>query len=147
MTPLRLFRFVAVAEAFTWAALLLGMFFKYVVVQDEIGVKVAGPVHGVAFLAFCLVTLLVSVDQRWGTKRTLLGLASAIPPFATVPFDRWAERKHLLHGHWHSRSDSESRAQRAVAWLLTNPLPAAGGFLVALACLTGVALVAGPPVG
>lgn len=147
LTPLRVFRTVAVAEAFTWAGLLTGMFLKRVTHTTELGVQVFGMLHGVAFLGFCLVTVLVAVDQNWTRRRTLLGLASALPPFFTILFDRYAERNGMLHGHWHSRHDSESRAQRAICWLLRNPLLAAGVFVVALACLTGVALVAGPPVG
>jgi hypothetical protein len=42
-----LFRVVAVAEALSWAALLVGMFFKYATDTTELGVKVFGPLHGI----------------------------------------------------------------------------------------------------
>ena len=45
----RAFRLAAIAEACSWAGLLVGMFFKYVVVGDDIGVKIFGPVHGALF--------------------------------------------------------------------------------------------------
>ena len=147
LTPLRVFRAVAVAEAFTWAGLLVGMFLKRVTHTTELGVQVFGMLHGVAFLAFCLVTLVVAIDQRWSAGRTLVGLASAIPPFFTIVFDRYVERRGLLDDHWHSSPDSETKAQRAVCWLLRNHRAALGGFVVALAALTGLALLVGPPVG
>ncbi len=39
---LSLFSIVAIAEACSWTGLLIGMFFKYVVVGTEIGVKIFG---------------------------------------------------------------------------------------------------------
>lgn len=43
------FRAVAIAEAVSWVGLLIGMFFKYVVVGDDIGVTIFGPIHGAIF--------------------------------------------------------------------------------------------------
>ena len=68
MTPVRLYRVVAVAEAVTWALLLTGMFLKYVTETTELGVQVFGMVHGVVFIAYCLTTVLLSVDQRWASR-------------------------------------------------------------------------------
>ena len=70
LTPRSLFRGLAVAEAITWALLLTGMFLKYVTETTELGVQVFGMVHGVVFIAYCLVTVLVAVDQRWSLGRT-----------------------------------------------------------------------------
>lgn len=150
MSPRSLFRAVAVTEAITWTGLLVGMFFKYVPeapFHGELGVQVFGPLHGIAFIAYGLVTLVVAVDQRWSRGRTVLGLASAIPPLMTVWFDRHVERRDGLHHHWHSREDSKTRARRAIAWLRAHAGVAALGFVAAVAALTGVALLAGPPVG
>lgn len=145
LTPLGLFRTVAVAEAVTWAGLLVGMFLKRVTHTTELGVQIGGMLHGVVFIAFCLVTVVVAVDQRWSRGRLLLGLASAVPPFFTVLFDRYAERRGLLSGTWHSHPESETRAQRAVCWLLRHHRPALALFAGAVAGLTGLALIAGPP--
>jgi len=147
MTPRNVFRALAVTEAITWACLLAGMFVKYVVGTTDIGVQVAGPVHGVAFIGYCLVTVLVATDQQWSRGRTLLGLASSIPPLMTVWFDRHVEKRGGLDDHWHSRPDSDTAAQRAVCWLLRHHRQAIVGFVVAVAALTGIALLAGPPVG
>ena len=150
MTPLNVFRAVAVTEAITWAALLAGMVVKYVPeapFEGELGVQVFGPVHGVAFIAYCLVTVLVAVDQGWSRGRTVLGLFSAVPPLMTIWFDRHVERHGGLDVRWHSHEQSPTAAQRGVCWLLRHQTQALTGFVVAVAALTGVALLAGPPVG
>ena len=91
MSPLKTFRLVAIAEAVTWALLLTGMVLKYTDVTD-LGVRVFGMVHGVVFIAYCLTTVLVAVDQRWSRGRPLLTLLASIPPFFTVLSDRSAEQ-------------------------------------------------------
>ena len=83
MSPLLLFRRVAIAEAITWALLLTGMFLKYVTKTTELAVSVFGMLHGVVFIAYCLVTLLVGIDQQWSCGRVLLGLVSSVPPVLT----------------------------------------------------------------
>ncbi|GAA1922653.1 DUF3817 domain-containing protein [Nocardioides lentus] len=148
MSPLRLFRVVAVTEAVTWAVLLTGMVLKYVTRTTDVVVSVGGMIHGVAFIAYCLVTVLVAVDQRWSPGRAALGLAAAVPPFVTVWFDRSAERRGLLGGAWRLRSEAPRRtAERPVAWLVRKPAQGAGVGVVAVAALTGLALLVGPPVG
>ncbi|RSM55752.1 DUF3817 domain-containing protein [Actinoplanes sp. ATCC 53533] len=91
-----LFAAVAIAEACSWAALLIGMFFKYGPVGDEIGVRIAGPVHGGLFMAFLAVTVLQARAARWRWWVTLVALACSIPPFATLAFERWARSRGLL---------------------------------------------------
>jgi integral membrane protein len=148
VSPLLLFRRVAIAEAVTWALLLTGMFLKYVTETTELAVRVFGMAHGVVFIAYCLVTLLVGVDQRWSRGRVLLGLVSAVPPFLTVWFDRYAERRGALAPSWRLVTGAPERPlERPVARLLRNPLRGALVGVVSVAVLTGVALVVGPPVG
>jgi integral membrane protein len=148
MSPQVLFRRVAVAEGVTWALLLLGMVLKYVTETTELGVQVFGMAHGVVFIAYVLATLFVAVNQRWSVRFTLLGLASAVPPFATVWFDRWAERRGALDGPWRLRPGGEqprSGVERIQAWMLARPLAATAVAVAAVAVLTAAALVAGPP--
>ena len=145
-TPTRLYRLVARAEAVTWALLLTGMFLKYVTETTELGVQVFGMVHGVVFIAYCLTTVLLWVDQSWSIGRLAAGLAAAIPPFATVPFERHAERKGLLGDSWRLRTQApHGVVERLAAWLVRRPVQGAVAGLVAVAGLTVVALVVGPP--
>jgi integral membrane protein len=90
------FRVVAIAEACSWAGLLIGMFFKYVVVFDDIGVKVFGPIHGALFVAYVVVTLLVARTFAWRLPTTLIALLASIPPLATLWFERRAHRQGML---------------------------------------------------
>jgi len=107
MSPLSLFRLVAVAEACSWAGLLIGMFFKYVTDTGELGVKIFGPVHGTLFIAYVVTTLVVYVEAGWRKSQLLLGLVSSVPPFMTVWFDRYAEKRGMLPAGWRERvSDS-----------------------------------------
>jgi integral membrane protein len=148
MSPLHLFRRVAIAEAVTWALLLTGMFLKYVTETTDLAVSVFGMVHGVVFIAYCLTVVLVGVDQRWSRGRLLAGLAASIPPFLTVVFDRNAERRGALSTSWRlPRETPAGTAERLVSWLLRNPMRGALAGVVAVAVLTGLALVVGPPVG
>ena len=122
MSPLLLFRRVAIAEAVTWALLLTGMFLKYVTETTELAVRVFGMAHGVVFIAYCLVTLLVGVDQRWSRGRVLLGLVSAVPPFLTVWFDRYAERRGALAPSWRLATGAPERPlERPVALAAAQP--------------------------
>ncbi len=91
-----LFVAVAIAEAVSWALLLTGMFFKYVVVHDEIGVKIAGPLHGALFVAYLAVTVVQARAAGWRWWVTLVALACSVPPFATVVFERWARSRGLV---------------------------------------------------
>ncbi|MCZ7437975.1 DUF3817 domain-containing protein [Micromonospora sp. WMMC241] len=93
---IRAFVVAAIAEACSWAALLAGMAVKYGPPRNEIGVQVFGPIHGALFVAYGLLVLVVARRRRWSLVRTGLALASAVPPFATVLFERWARRRGLL---------------------------------------------------
>ena len=150
MSPRALYRRIALAEVVSWALLLTGMFLKYVTRTTELGVTVFGLVHGVVFIAFCLITVLLWVNQRWTLREGLLGLAIAVPPFLTVWWERRLERPGRLEGGWRLGRGMETPtnpAERVVAALLARPAVAVAVGLVAVAALTGVALVVGPPVG
>lgn len=148
MSPRTLYRRIALAEVVSWALLLLGMFLKYVTKTTDLGVRVFGMVHGVVFIAFCLITVLVAVNQRWTARQGLLGLASAIPPFLTVWFERRMERAGVLEGGWrlgHAEARPENGFERVLHVVLARPAVAVAVGLVAVAALTGVALIVGPP--
>ena len=148
MTPVRLYRLVARAEALTWALLLVGMFLKYVTDTTELGVRVFGMLHGVVFIAYCLTTVLLWIDQRWSFGRLVGGLACAIPPFATIPFEAYAERRGLLGETWRLRDEEpEGPLERVAAWLIRRPGLGLLAGVGAVAALTGVALLVGPPAG
>ncbi|RDV10564.1 DUF3817 domain-containing protein [Arthrobacter sp. RT-1] len=96
---IRAFRILAVAEAFSWAALLIGMYFKWIAGNTEIGVQVAGPIHGALFVGYGIAALALWRLQRWPFLVALFAGVSAVFPFATILFERWAgKRGHLNPG-------------------------------------------------
>ncbi|MFI8527455.1 DUF3817 domain-containing protein [Promicromonospora sukumoe] len=109
----RLFAVVAWIEAFTWAGLLVGMFLKYVTETTEAGVWLFGRLHGGAFVLFVVVTLVVAVRLRWGWFRTLVALASSIPPLTTLVAEWWLKRT----GHLAEPAEREAAARERAAEL------------------------------
>jgi integral membrane protein len=95
-TLARVFRVAAIAEACSWIGLLIGMAFKYLVVFDDVGVRVFGPIHGALFIAYVVVALLTARVFRWSPTTTVLALLASIPPAATVWFERRAVRRGAL---------------------------------------------------
>jgi integral membrane protein len=95
-TVARAFRVAAVAEAVSWVLLLAGMFVKWVLGTSELGVQLAGPVHGAVFVCYVLVGLLAWRVLRWSPVTALLALAASVPPLCTVWFERWAGRTGRL---------------------------------------------------
>lgn len=85
-------------EAFTWAGLLTGMYFKYVPETTDLGVRIFGSLHGAAFITYVLVTISMAVRLKWRLGRTLLAMLVAVPPFMTVVFEVWARRTGRLPG-------------------------------------------------
>jgi integral membrane protein len=101
---IRIFRVLAVAEAFSWAALLVGMFLKWVTRTTELGVEIVGPIHGALFIGYGISALALWGLQRWPFRVALFAGLSAVFPFATVWFERWAVR----HGHLTAKSGQDS---------------------------------------
>ncbi len=92
----RTFVVVAVLEALSWVGLLAGMYVKYLTDAGDLGVRVFGPVHGGVFVAYDVLTGVVSRLHRWSWRTTLLGLVCSVPPFATLVFERWVVRSGRL---------------------------------------------------
>ena len=148
-SPLRLFRIVATAEAVTWTLLVVGMVLKYVTKTTELGVRVGGMLHGIVFIAYVLTCVALWVDQRWSPRTALTALASAIPPWLTLWFERRVERDHLVGQQWRLGAGGQrpaSALERVLAAALARPLLGLVVALVGIAAVTAVLLVVGPPV-
>jgi integral membrane protein len=150
LSPLTLYRIVARTEAVTWALLIIGMFLKYGTKTTDMGVRIAGMLHGIAFVSFVVVTAAVWIDNTWSVKRGLLGLASAIPPFFTLIFDANAEKHEKIASTWRlgpaGRPDTaQSLPEKLLARVLVNPKVAILVAVALVAVLTILALIVGPP--
>ncbi len=148
MTPRTLFTWLARAEVVTWTLLLLGMALKYLTRATDLGVRVFGLVHGVVFLAYVLLALLLWVDQRWRLRHGVTVLAAGILPFATLWVERWVTRTHLVTPRWRLAPEGDAARtppERVVAAALSRPTAA----VLLAAALVGVTtlalLVVGPP--
>ncbi|WP_029088444.1 DUF3817 domain-containing protein [Brevibacterium album] len=149
MTPKTFFSIFAVGEAITWALLLAGMFLKYVTRTTEALVSIGGALHGFMFLAFVVATVYVGVSQKWRAGRVLMGLVSAVIPFATVPFEMVVTRRGGLAGGWRLGRDGAqpgNAAEAVVAWTLHRPVVALAVGAVVVAGVFTALMVSGPPV-
>ncbi|MFP7761537.1 DUF3817 domain-containing protein [Marisediminicola sp. LYQ134] len=152
MSPRLFYRTLSIAEAVTWTMLLTGMFLKYVVDVTDVGVTIGGAAHGFVFLAYCMTVVVVGLNQRWSVGLMIGGFASAVVPYATIPFDRWLERRDRLTGGWRRTAvegdPRDSRPlDRLVRWLIRHPVLFGALFVVALVAVYATLLVVGPPGG
>ena len=92
----RIFVLVAWIEAFTWTGLLVGMFLKYVTDTTHGGVELFGPIHGMAFIVYALVTIVAAVKLKWKFSVALVALLAAIPPLATIAAEYWISKNGWL---------------------------------------------------
>lgn len=149
MSPHRLFRLVAIAEAVTWTLLIAGMIGKYILDLGGLGVTIGGSAHGLVAIAYVLTVALVGVNQRWSLGVLALAAGSAVIPYLSIPFEMWAARTGRLDGPWR-REATADRADhtlpaRVVRWLVRRPAAAVIILVVALAAIMTVLLVIGPP--
>lgn len=147
--PLDLFRRVAIAEAITWALLLAGMVLKYGTHTTDVAVKVFGMIHGVVFISYVVTTVTVWVDQRWTVRRGIGALLASVPPFVTIVVELLAVRRGWIGAAWRLRGAADdsslTRPEAVVRWVLVAPVRGLAVAVAAVAVLTGLALLVGPP--
>jgi len=87
---LKYFRTVAIIEGFSWIALILAMILKYgfSILQP---IKITGWFHGLFFMIYCGLLLLLFLKSRFNFKDTLILLIASFLPFGTF----WAEKRFL----------------------------------------------------
>lgn len=150
MTPRTVFRIASVAEAVTWTALIAAMVARYVFSAEVPFFFAVGLAHGVVFIAFVAVCVVVGLNQRWAWWSILLSALAAVPPYGTVVADVVLERRRRLEGAWRLEASDDPRdahpIDRLLRWFLARPWLFAAALVVVVALLTVVALVAGPPV-
>lgn len=147
MTPRTLYLRLALAEVVTWTLLILGMIGKYGFGLDW-AVRIGGGIHGFVFLCYCVATVAVWTDKRWTTGTGLLGLVSAVVPYATVPFERAMVRRGMLDGSWRLAPGGDTPRtvpERLLAFALRSPVVAVLVAVVVIAVVFTLLLVAGKP--
>lgn len=147
--PKGLFRVVATAEAITWALLISGLLIRASGNAPEWLISVVGGAHGFTFLSYAVIAALVGVNQRWPILRILLGVALAIVPFATVPFERTVAKRGYLVGQWRVEKTSDPRDQGWLdglfRWFISRPIVLIAVLATGVVVVYNVLLVLGPP--
>ena len=147
MSPRTLFRTFAIAELFTWAGLISALILR--ATADLNFVPIAGGIHGFVFLCYVATTIFVWVNQKWRFRVGAIGVALAIVPFATFPFEVWADRRHMLAGPWRlAPGGDEPRGfvEHVQAWVLRHPYLAVVGILLLVTAVFLTLLTLGPPI-
>ena len=104
-TMARVFSLVAVAEATSWAGLLVGMFVKYVGSGGEGAVAVFGRIHGIVVLVYVAVAVITAWQLSWRSRTLMYALLASVPPFGTLWFERWARRTGRLGPRYRATRD------------------------------------------
>lgn len=95
MFTIKTFRYVALAEAVSFLILLVAAVIKRTSDAPG-GVEVMGPIHGVLFLTYVVIALVVSRPAGWSPRATIGVLAGAVLPFGGFVVDRWLARTGQL---------------------------------------------------
>ena len=149
-TPKSLFRTLAIAEAISWTLLIGGLILR--ATRDwPLAVTIGGAIHGFVFLAYGATAILVAKNQRWSGGPTLVAIASAVIPYATIPVEMWLARSGRLEGAWRLEQTDDPRDARwhdqLMRWFLNRAWVLAAILALAVIGLYVALLIIGPPGG
>ena len=151
MTPKKLFRLFALAEAVTWTLLIGGLILRATVGVPSVAFTVVGGLHGAVFLTYAVIASITGVNQRWGFGRTVLGVVLAIVPYATIPFELSVQHSGKLEGDWRREHSGDSRDDhwfdRLFRWFIIRPALLTIVMFAVVTAIFAVLLIAGPPGG
>ena len=86
------FRIVAFLEGVSYILLMtIGLYYKYAL-NNEMYVKILGMPHGLLFMLYILVAVLLKQNEKWNRKDFSIILLASFVPFGTFYIDR----KYLL---------------------------------------------------
>ena len=148
-TPKAIFGTFALIEMITWAVLI-----SAIIARETIGIAqnvffIAGATHGFAFIGYSATAVLVSVNQRWPLLHGALAVVLAIVPFATVPFEKYLEKRQLLDGEWRTEKSSnpldKTKFDQLFRWFINHPAILVLTLVVSVIGLFTFLLWLGPP--
>ena len=84
---LTFFRIIALLEGISYIALLIAMPAKYVY-GNEYFVKLLGLPHGLLFIAYIIIALILKRKTSWINKDFIIVISASIVPFGTFYIDR-----------------------------------------------------------
>ena len=85
------------------ALLIIGIACKQLpVTWNLIPVGIAGVIHGVLFLVYCVAVVALAPSLGWGWFKTIVAGLFSVPPYGTLVFEQyaarqrdWTDMKHL----------------------------------------------------
>ena len=93
MSSLKFFRTISFAEGVSLLTLLfIAMPMKYFMGMPEV-VKVVGWIHGVLFMVYVVVLILVEFKYRWSFLFFVGAMAASVIPFGTFILDKQIKKK------------------------------------------------------
>lgn len=95
---LPIFRIVALLEGVSYILLLfIATPIKYIY-SDPQYVKLLGMPHGVLFMAYVVLAVVISSDMKWNTRTLWVVLLASIIPFGTFYVDKkYLNTKNVKH--------------------------------------------------
>lgn len=148
--PKTLFRTLAIAEVITWTILISALIAR-AGGAPSIVVTIGGAIHGFIFLSYGATAILVAMNQRWKVGPTVLAIAAAVIPYATVPVDIALHRRGMLEGAWRLEQTDDPRDarwyDRWMRFFLNRPWALALLIVLAIVALYTTLLIVGPPGG
>jgi integral membrane protein len=148
-TPGSLYAVMATAEMVTWTGLIIAMVARYGFGYEGELFFVAGLSHGIIFIAYCITAVVVGINQHWGFGTIAVAVFAAIPPYATLPFDRWLVARKKLEGPWRLEDSGDPRDSRLLdRWLrfwLRHPAWFFVVIVLGMAAVLTVLLLLGSP--
>jgi integral membrane protein len=84
------FRWLAVTEGISYLLLGITVPLKRIYNIPEPNF-IVGSIHGVLFIAYCIILLVLMIDLKWSFKKGFILFLASLIPFGTF----WAERKYL----------------------------------------------------
>lgn len=88
MISVKTFRWVALIEATTFLMLIVASVIKHTG-GSEVGVQTLGPIHGVFFMAYVGLALMLREAQKWSGRTTAIIVVAGMVPFGGYVVDRW----------------------------------------------------------
>ncbi len=88
---IKIFRYLSIAEGYSFLLVLfVTMPLKYLASIGEPN-KIVGMAHGVLFLAYVVIAILVAQILKWNFKNTAIVVLMSVVPFGTF----WMKDKYL----------------------------------------------------
>ncbi|MFT4661409.1 MAG: integral membrane protein [Patiriisocius sp.] len=82
------FKYISYAEAISFLVLLgVAMPLKYMFGMTE-AVAIPGMIHGMLFVVYCVLLVLIGMEYKWSLKTILIGFLASILPFGPFIFHK-----------------------------------------------------------